>query len=201
MIADPTPQYWEQIKTRMQDLESALVTGFEPAPETVHHRLRERARLLAQPAPKDTSGERLDVQVFELSGETYAVETRYVDEALPLRQMTTIPCTPNFILGVVNVRGRMVSVVDLRCFFGLPLKGLSDQNHLLVIHSERMEFALLTDRVPGGFRLPRQEIQEPPVNLEGVRKDYLLGVTVRHWTVLDADRLLTDPRLVVEDQA
>ncbi len=200
MTADETAQHWEQIKERMQALESALLAELEPGPEAVHRRLKERARELARPAPNETTGEMLDLQLFELSGETYAIETEYVDEAVPLRQMTTIPCTPEFVLGIVNVRGRMVSVVDLRRFFDLPIKGLSDQNRLLVIHDEHMEFALLTDRVPGGTLLPTAELQDPPVHLEGIRADYLLGVTDRHWAVLDAGRLLADPRLVVEER-
>ena len=200
MTADETPRHWEHIKARMQAVESALVTELEPGPEAVQRRLKERARELARPAPPGTTGETLDLQIFELSGETYAIETRYVDEAVPLKRMTTVPCTPDFVLGIVNVRGRMVSVVDLRRFFDLPLKGLSDQNRLLVIHDERMEFALLTDRVPGGTLLPTGELQEPPANLSGIRADYLLGVTAHQLTVLDAGRLLADPRLVVEER-
>lgn len=200
MTANDTAQHWHRIKTRMRDLASALEADLNPGPETVRERLRERARELARPAPEPVAGDALDLQVFELSGETYAVETRYVDEAIALKRMTPVPCTPDFVLGIVNVRGRMVSVLDLRRFFDLPLKGLSDQNRLLVIRDEYMEFALLTDRVPGATRLPADELQDPPAHLDGIRADYLLGVTARHCSVLDAGRLLADPRLVVEER-
>ncbi|MDX1755520.1 MAG: chemotaxis protein CheW [Marinobacter sp.] len=193
-------QHWEAVKRRLGEIESRLVAEFEPAPADVQQRLRQRAQVLAQPGPPVETGELLDLQLFEISQETYGIETQYVVEVVPLRQLAAIPCTPDHILGIVNVRGRMVSVLDLRRFFELPFKGLSDLNSVVVIADEQMEFGLLTDRIQGSRVLPERQVLEPPSHLQGIRADYLLGVTADRWILLDGRRLLRDPRLVVEDR-
>lgn len=193
-------QHWDEIKRRLNEIESRLVMEFNPAPDEVRNRLRQRARELARPVQRAETGATLDLQVFELSQETYAIETRYVEEVVPLKLLAPIPCTPDHILGLVNVRGRMVSVVDIRCFFELPLKGLSDLNSVVVIADDQMEFGLLTDRIQNGVVLPESRVLPPPANLQGIRADYLLGVTADQWTLLDGRKLLVDPRLVVEER-
>ncbi|MDC0663416.1 chemotaxis protein CheW [Marinobacter sp. SS21] len=193
-------QHWAAIKRRLAEMESRLVAEFEPAPAEVEQRLRQRAEKLARPEPPMEAGSTLDLQLFELSQETYGIETRYVDEVVPLRQLASIPCTPDHILGIVNVRGRMVSVLDLRRFFELPFKGLSDLNSVMVIADKHMEFGLLTDRIQGSSVFPECKVLEPPAHLQGIRADYLLGVTADQRILLDGQRLLTDPHLVVEDR-
>lgn len=193
-------QHWISIKRRLSEIESRLAAEFEPSPADVRHRLRQRAQELARPEVPAEDGVTLDLQLFEISGETYGLETRYIDEVVPLRQLANIPCTPEHILGIVNVRGRMVSVLDLRRFFELPFKGLSDLNSVMVISNEHMEFGLLTDRIHGSSLLPEHQVLEPPAHLQGIRADYLLGVTAEQWILLDGQRLLMDSRLVVEDR-
>lgn len=193
-------QHWDEIKRRLNEIESRLVMEFNPAPDEVRNRLRQRARELARPVQRAETGATLDLQVFELSQEIYAIETRYVEEVVPLRMMAPIPCTPDYILGLISVRGRMVSVLDIRCFFELPLKGLSDLNSVVVIADDQMEFGLLTDRIQNGVVLPESRVLPPPANLQGIRADYLLGVTADQWTLLDGRKLLVDPRLVVEER-
>lgn len=193
-------QHWDEIRHRLSGIESRLVTEFAPDPEEVRNRLRQRARELARPVPQVETGATLDLQVFELSQEIYAIETRYVDEVVQLKMMAPIPCTPDYILGLINVRGRMVSVLDIRCFFGLPFKGLSDLNSVVVIADDQMEFGLLTDRIQNPVVLPESRVLPPPANLQGIRADYLLGVTADQWTLLDGQKLLADPRLVVEER-
>lgn len=191
--------YWQQTRQRLREIESRLISGFEPTPDEVHNRLRQRARELAEPQPEAEASPMLELQLFELSRETYGIETRYVTEVVPLKQLAQVPCTPDHILGIVNVRGRMVSVLDIRRLFDLPLKGLSDLNNVMVIADETMEFGLLTDRIQGSRMLPEAQVQPPPAHLQGIRADYLLGVTAGLWILLDGQRLLADPRLVVED--
>src|SRR5690606_23225 len=96
-----------------------------------------------------------------------------------------------------NVRGHIVSVLDLRVLFELPRGGLSDKNFLVVLQSPAMEFGLLIDRVLGVTRIDRGMVQTELASLSGVREAYLLGVTPEQWTVLDGARLLGDPSLRV----
>ena len=97
--------------------------------------LQQRARALAKPADQPVHGadalgaDALEVLEFALAQERYAVETRHVREVLALRQLTPLPCTPSFVLGIVNVRGHMVPVLDLKEFLGLPQGGISQATY------------------------------------------------------------------------
>lgn len=96
--------------------------------------LRARAKALAQP-PKDEpeADTLLDVLEFRLAEERYAVEIRHVSEVHPLKELTPLPGTPAFVLGVVNVRGRILPVVDLKKFFELPDEGLTDLHRIILV--------------------------------------------------------------------
>lgn len=190
---------WTLLKDRMQQIELRLREEFEPTAEQTRFRLQQRAAHLAQAAVTEVQEATLELLVFELSDELYAVESKYVETVVPLRQLTPIPCTPAFVLGVMNVRGRIRSVLDLRRFFELPITGLSDRNSAVMLAEGGMEFCLLSDRIIGTVSLPESKMKTPPANLEGIRVDYLLGVTAQHWAVLDGKKLLQDSRLLVND--
>lgn len=190
---------WESLKERMHKIELSLRTELEPTADQTRVRLQQRAARLAEQPASEVEEETLELLVFELSGEIYAIESRYVETVVPLHQLTPVPCTPDFVLGVMSVRGRIRSILDLRRFFELPITGLSDRNSAVVLSGAGMEFCLLTDRIKGTQSIPVTHLQAALGNLAGIRADYLLGVTGQHWAVLDADKLLQDSRLVVND--
>lgn len=190
---------WTLLKDRMHQIELRLREEFEPTAEQTRFRLQQRAARLAQSSSPQSQEAVLELLVFELSDELYAVESEYVETVVPLRQLTPIPCTPAFVLGVMNVRGRIRSVLDLRRFFELPITGLSDRNSAVMLAKDGMEFCLLSDRIIGTLSLARSKVMPPPANFEGIRVDYLLGVTAQHWAVLDGKKLLQDSRLLVND--
>src|SRR4029077_20843283 len=96
--------------------------------------LRTRARALARPPVQRPAAHTwLEVLEFRLAQESYAIETRYVREVYPLKDLTPLPCTPPFVLGIVNVRGRILPVIDLKKFFDLPERGLNGLLRIIVI--------------------------------------------------------------------
>lgn len=86
---------------------------------------------------------------FLLAHEKYGIEPDYLREIFPLKTLTPIPCTPPFVLGVTNLRGEVLSVIDLKKFFELPDKGLTDFTKVIVLESETMAFGILADSVTG----------------------------------------------------
>jgi len=188
---------WARLHERLAEFERRLSEGFAVTPDESAARLRERTRQWAgTPQVEDRQGE-LEVLTFSLSNELYAIGSEHVAQVLPLSQYTPLPNTPGYVLGIVNVRGRIVSVLDLRVLFELPIVGLSERSFLLVLQSADMEFGLLIDRVLGGAQIRREALQSSLANLSGVRAKYLLGVTREQWTVLDGARLLGDSSLCV----
>jgi purine-binding chemotaxis protein CheW len=108
-----------------------------------------------------------------------------------------LPHTPAFLLGVTNIRGRILPVVDLKRFFGLPEQGLTDLNKVVIVQQEGAELGILADSILGVRQIPSASVQGPPTVLEGISTEYLRGVTEDRWVILDVERILTDERMVV----
>lgn len=161
--------------------------------------LRARARALARLPEAVPAGERLQVLRFRLAWEDYAFEARYVREVSLLAQLTPVPCTPSFVMGIVNLHGEILSVIDLKTFFELPAQGLGDLNRLIVLEGQGMRFGILADAITGMASLPADSLQPTLPTLTGIRAQYLRGVTPDRTVVLDAGLLLSDDGLVVRD--
>lgn len=191
---------WTDLNARLARVqhESEREYGFSAGEKA--QLLKERARALARkPTTQEESGERLEVIEFTLAHEKYAVESRQVLEVYPLRELTPLPCTPPFVLGIINVRGRMLSVIDLKQFFGLPQQGISELNRVIIAHSATMELGILADAITGVRKLPLTEIQPTLPTLTGVRAQYLLGITYERVVVLDLAKILSDETLIVQE--
>lgn len=185
---------WRAIHGRMEHVARALEQNVAPAGEEKKKILRARARDLARALDAPAQGqERVEIVEFMLAYERYALESKWVREVYPLRDITPLPGTPGFILGIINVRRQIVSVVDLKKFFDLPPRGLTEFNKVIIIANETMEFGLLADAVPGVRSIPRDEIQPPLPTLTGIRAGYLQGITADRLVVLDGAKLLADP--------
>jgi purine-binding chemotaxis protein CheW len=166
--------------------------------------LEERARLLARlPEEKAARGEVLELAAFHLGNEYLGVPTSLVQETQPLRahNWSRVPCAPAFIIGAVNLRGHIFSIMDLACFEGLPPHPLSEKAHILLVRGGRcpdgkeMELTLLADDVPQVRRVPLAGLTPPPGAAS--TREYVRGVTPDMLVVLDLERLLSDPRLIV----
>ncbi len=190
---------WNDVHVRMQNAEEALERGFQPSREHKNKILKERAKALAREEQKETERVEIEIVEFLLAHERYAVETDYVREVVPLKELTPLPGTPHFILGITNVRGQIVSVMDMKKFFELPEKGLTDLNKVILLHSEAMEFGVLADGISGVRKLFTDELQDALPTLTGIRREYLKGVTTDRVVVLDAEKILSDEKIVVNE--
>ncbi|MFA5907278.1 MAG: chemotaxis protein CheW [Vicinamibacterales bacterium] len=162
--------------------------------------LRARAHALARPLETPPVAESLlDVLEFRLAQERYAVETPHVREVYPLKHLTPLPCTPAFVVGIVNVRGQILPVFDIKQFFELPQKGLSDLHRIIIVRGHGLELGLLADEIVGVRSIPVDSLQSSLPTLTGIRSDYLKGVTADGLVVLDLARILADPKIVVRD--
>ncbi len=191
---------WREIERRLEAARAAVERVWAPDPGETKRVLKARAETLARQPAAAAAGEHIEIVEFVLAYEHYAVETRYVREVHPLENLAPLPCTPAFVLGVVNLRGEILSVIDLKKFFELPEKGLTDLNKVIVLQSANMLFGILADAVPGVRHVSAAEIQPSLPTLTGVREAYLKGVTAERTVILDAEKLLADERIVVQEQ-
>lgn len=160
--------------------------------------LKARARALAREPVAKATESMIEVVEFSLAAERYGLETRYVGEVFPFKELTPVPCTPAFYAGIVNVRGRMIAVLDLKTFFNLPANGLHDLHKVIILHAEEMDVGILADDVGGVRSVPVSQLQASLPTLSGIGQDYLRGVTGERFVVLDAPRILGDPKIIVD---
>jgi purine-binding chemotaxis protein CheW len=187
---------WADVHRR---LARATVSDITLSPERARAVLDERARALAcvpeqAPAPAET----LEIVAFTLAEERYALETHHVREVVLRPALTPVPGAPAFLAGVMNLRGEIVAVMDLRPFLGLPAVAAAEPGPVLVLGGERTEFGVRADTVESVTRVRADGIFDPPEATTGPGRGFLRGVTADALAVLDGSALLADPRLFID---
>jgi purine-binding chemotaxis protein CheW len=163
--------------------------------------LKERARKLAAGSGESaTDADARQVVVFTLGRERYGLELDAIREVCPLQELLLLPGTPDFVLGIINVRGQIISIVNLKKFFDLPEKGLTDLNRVIILKHGGMEFGILADSIEGVQRLSFTGLQTTLPTLTGIRAEYLTGVTAERIVILDAHNILHDPKMIVHEK-
>ena len=171
-----------------------------PTSEEKKKILRARAMELAREAEQETAEETIEIVEFLLAHEKYGIQSSYVREICPLKELTPVPCTPPFVLGIVNVRGQVLSVIDIKKFFDLPEKGLTNLNKVIILRNDKMEFGILADLILGVRFIPVSQIQPSLPTLTGIREHYLKGVTKEHVVILDVEKLLSSKTITVHEE-
>ncbi len=194
------PLDWAEVRRRVEAARQAMERGWSASPEETRRILRKRAQALAVETLEAAAGPAPTKWVtFLLADETYGIELSFVREVSMLHALTPLPCTPPFVLGVANVRGQTLSILDLRKFFELPAGEANPQNRLIILQWGEMELALITDAIVGVRAMHPHELRPAPPTLTGVREAYLKGVTTEQLVLLDGERLLSDRKIVVDE--
>ena len=163
--------------------------------------LKNRAIAVAQePEQKRTASAILEVIIFTLAAETYGIESAFVREVYPLKNFTPLPGVPPYIFGIINVRGQILPVVDLKKFFNLPEKGLGEMNKVIILSNGQIEFSILADAVEGIQAIALEDILPAPPTVNGIGEKYLKGVTKEHIMVLEAESILNDKKIIVNEE-
>lgn len=170
------------------------------APADAQALLRARALALARPRHGRAANASVELLEFRLGQECYGVESRHVSQVVPLGDLTPVPCTPAFVLGIVNVRGRITPVIDIKKFFDLPDRGLTDLHQVILVRGNDLELGLLADVIVGVRSVALDSLQPSLATLSGQHAAYLKGVSAERLVVLDLDRMLADPKIIVNEE-
>ena len=163
--------------------------------------LKNRARELSEELKENGEiGNQIEIIEFVLAYEKYGVESCFVREVYPMKEFTHIPGTPNFVMGIINVRGQIISIIDIKKFFGLPEKGLTDLNRVIIAEYNGMEVGVLADLILGVHNIALGEIQSSLPTLTEIRSKYLKGITRDGIVILDIVKLLSDSKLIVTNE-
>lgn len=191
---------WADVHRRLDQARIALELGAIYTPEQRQSILKTRAQELAAELEADVSNESIEIVTFSLASETYGIETAFVREVYPLKDYTALPGTPAFVLGMINVHGQILSVIDLKKFFNLPEKGLGDLNKVIILRSASMEFGILADAILGTQQLFPEMMQPSPATISGVGSEYMKGIAEDGAIILDASKILGDKRIIVHEE-
>lgn len=134
--------------------------------------------------------ETLSVLVFDLGGERYGIDVMLVRGLRDLPHLTPVPGSPRFYTGVVNLRGQIVTVMDLRPFFDMTVNDAQSPAELVVVKSGRLELALLAHHIHGVKAIPQADI----ASTGEIR--YTRGVTADRLVLLDIAAMFEDERLI-----
>lgn len=129
--------------------------------------------------------EELKVIVFHLADEEYGIEVENVRTIERMMPITRVPKTPPFVKGVVNIRGIVVPVIDLRGRFNLPETSSTDSSRIIIVAVNEMEVGFIVDAANDVIDIDADTISGPPEVVGGVKAKYLRGITR-----LDENRLL-----------
>lgn len=114
--------------------------------------------------------------IFELNEESYGVNVTQVQSIVPLPEIITVPGAPHFIAGVVNLRGVIIPVVDLRRRFNLPLPAHNAKSVIVVLELEQLRVGLIVDKVTEVAKIPETAIEPPSPLLASIDTAYLRGL-------------------------
>lgn len=133
--------------------------------------------------------------VFRLGAEEYGVPITQVQEIIHLTTPTRMPGAPAFVEGVINLRGKVIPVIDLKKRFALETAEYTDDARIVVVEIAGHTVGVIVDEVSEVLRLPKSSIDPPPAIIAGITAEYLWGVGKlqdRLLILVDLEKILTE---------
>lgn len=150
---------------------------------------------MTQVAMTEKQDEIIQWVTFRLEGETYGINVMQVREVLRYSEIAPVPGAPSYVLGIINLRGNVVTVIDTRQRFGLPSRDITDNTRIVIIEAEGQVLGILVDSVAEVVYLKVADIETAPnVGNEETAK-FIQGVAQKDEELLilvDLNKLLTE---------
>lgn len=131
---------------------------------------------------------------FFLAGEEYGLEILKVQEIIGMMPITSVPRTPSFIKGVINLRGKIIPIVDLRLKLEMESKEQTEETCTIVVQANGVEIGLIVDKVSEVLDISEEDIEDAPAFGSSIQSDYILGIGKSEGRVkllLDIDKVLS----------
>ena len=143
---------------------------------------------------KKQDAELLQLVTFSIGEEEFGVDILSVQEIIRMMDITKVPRAPDFVEGVINLRGKVIPIIDLRRRFGLASKEHDKHTRIIVIEINNMIVGFVVDSVSEVLRIPASTVEPPPPVVAGLESEYISGVGKLHdrlLILLDLDKLLS----------
>lgn len=145
----------------------------------------------------------MKVIVFQLMDKEYAVGVDVVESIEKLISITRVPKTPSYIKGVINLRGVVTPIVDLRERFGMELKPLDDTSRIIIVSLEEFEVGLIVDSANDVIDIPVDSIEPQPEVIGSIESEFISGVakvSKRLLVMLNLEKVLQPVKRVTTDE-
>ncbi len=133
--------------------------------------------------------------VFSLAAETYGVDIGTVQEIMRMQDITRVPKTPEFVEGVINLRGKVIPVVDLRKKFSLEVTEYTKETRIVWVNIGGQDIGMIVDAVTEVLRISDESVEPPSSVITGSDSEYLKGIAKlddKMIILLDLDSMLSD---------
>jgi purine-binding chemotaxis protein CheW len=114
--------------------------------------------------------------IFEMNGEAYGIDVTCVQSIIPMQPINVVPGAPAFIEGIINLRGAVIPVVDLRARFNMPLPPQNYKSMIVIVELSHLRLGLIVDKVTDVTKIAKGEIELPSPLLTSLETAYLRGV-------------------------
>ena len=191
-------------RAMQQHPDSLKPTAHERLPQDPEARaiLDERAELLAENWLVGDESESAEQYLrFRLGAtENYGIPYAFLDEILYVNSVAKVPCTPAFIHGVVNRRGELLTVLDLKQFFRVPQDADYDEEaRIVIVRGNDLCVGLLVNEVIGNEEYLPSQLGQPLPSLGVTKLEYVRGIYDGTVTILDMEAMLSEPQLIINE--
>ncbi|MBQ3923113.1 MAG: purine-binding chemotaxis protein CheW [Spirochaetales bacterium] len=146
----------------------------------------------------------ISLVTFKISNETYAIDIMEVNEIVKLTEITPIPNAPDFVDGIITLRGQIIPIVDLNKRFNFAPRTYTEEDELfraiVIIRVQDMTIGILIDQVNRVIPIDRNQIQPPPQMVSGVGAEFISGVVKQNdnlFVILDIQKLFSKKELMM----
>jgi purine-binding chemotaxis protein CheW len=149
----------------------------------------------------------MEVIEFEVSNnsnkEKYAFDIKYINEVFRNKKVTPLPCTPSFIIGIINFRGKILSVIDIRNFLGFTndTKESNEIRQVIIVKVNDLEVGIAVDNILGYYNIEPEEIQHTVLTITNERKEFFMGIGKSGTLLLHIKNIMLSEKIIVNDSS
>jgi len=192
---------WAEIRSRIEKV--SFSTEAAPPPEDLAALWHRRAVELAEAADRDREvGELLTLVLVRWGADRYAVPITSVREILRVGRITPVSSAPAFVVGVTNLRGVIMTVLDLRVFLGLESAPPGVDARIIIAEGGGLVVGILVEQVEEIVDMPAAQVKQPLSSGKGLVEDYVVGIIAhadQMVVLIDLEKVLRNPRVIVDE--
>jgi purine-binding chemotaxis protein CheW len=206
---------WDTVRHQINQTSQKLASGEEMSQAALEQAWARRSAQIGQKIQSVQQGEVVKAAIISLDDELYGLDVKYIFDIRVLEWITFVPRVPAWVSGVVNWRGRILPVIDLRRFLGLPARKNAEtraktDQRLLVLQAGGTEVGIQADEVFLIASIPVSKIDTSDGAVRAIKPEFVSGLFIRTGqetqnqpgivVLLNLPALLSDPRLVIRDE-